>query len=219
MERSFKEQLDLVRRLGVQAVQPIVIDLSVAVVDQEYNLSGNFLYVFNAPDLTSFISVKTNNSNQTAVSWVRHTGFIHPFNRLYITTPLGQTGLMTILVAGEAPELFNVIDHRSAISQGMDDLLSELRGDVTAETWGTEKTVGNAAAVEILASNASRKACIVQSKSANTGKVYIGFDNTVTTTKWIAELQAGQAYSVDDYRGAIFARADAVGQLVGFGEW
>lgn len=216
---DFKQQLDMVRRLGLQAAQPIVIDLSVTIEDQEYNLSGNFFYIFNAPDLTSYVSVKTNNSNQTAVNWVRHTGFIHPFNRLYITIPSGQTGLMTILVAGEAPELFNVIDHRSAISQGMDDLLSELRGDVTAETWGVEKTVGNAAAVEILAANANRKACIVQAKSANTGKVYIGFDSTVTTTKWIAELQASQAFNVDDYRGAIYARADAVGQLVGYGEW
>lgn len=218
-KRSFQQQLEMVHLLGLQAAQQIVIDLAVVVEDREYNLSGNFFYIFGAPDLTSYIDVKVNGSSQSPVTWVKQTGFIHPFNRLYITTPAGQAGTMKILIAAEAPELFDIIDNRSAISQSMDEMVAELRGDTVPETWGAEKTVGNAAAVEILAANADRKACIVQAKSGNTGKVYIGFDDTVTTTKWIAELQAGQAFSVDDYRGAIFARADAVGQLVGYGEW
>lgn len=95
----------------------------------------------------------------------------------------------------------------------------ELQGDLTPETVGTEKTVGAVAAALILAANASRKACCLQAKSTNTGKVYIGFDNTVTSTKWVAELQKGMAFCVDDYRGDIYAIATAAGQLVGYGEW
>jgi len=110
------------------------------------------------------------------------------------------------------------VDHRTAVSESVDGVLGQLRGDTTPENWGNEITVGNAAAVLIFAANADRKAGSIQAKSINTGKVYIGYDNTVATTKWIAELQAGQSYATDDYRGALFARADAAGQLVGYGE-
>ena len=112
-----------------------------------------------------------------------------------------------------------ILDRRSTTVAGVGGILDELRGDVTPENWGTEITVGNGAAVEILAANAARKACIIQAKAANTGIVYLGFDNTVTTTKWIAELQAGMSFTVDDYRGDLYARADAAGQLIGYGEW
>ncbi len=219
MERPFKDQLDMVRRLGLQNLQPITIDLAVVKTDAEYNLGGNFFYIKDAPDQDSYIDVKINASNVKAVNWTKQTGFVHPFNRLYITTPTGQTGTMTVLIAAEAPELFNIVDNRSAVSQGITGILGELQGDVTPETWGTEKTVGNAGAVEVLDANANRKGGIIQAKAVNTGIVYIGFDNTVTTTKWIAELQPGQAFTIDNYRGDLWARADAAGQFVGFGEW
>jgi len=32
-------------------------------------------------------------------------------------------------------------------------------------------------------------------------------------------LQPGMSFAVDDYRGDLYARASAVGQLVGYGEW
>jgi hypothetical protein len=112
-----------------------------------------------------------------------------------------------------------MIDNRSATSLDLAAIRDELRGDVAPENWGTEKTVGNAAAVEMINTNADRKGCIIQSKAVNTGIVYIGFDNTVATNKWIAELSAGMSITFDDYRGDLWARADAAGQLVGWGEW
>jgi len=217
--RTFAEQLSLVKQLGLQAAQQIVIDLSVVATDQEYNLAGNFFYVKDAPNQDSYIEVKINGSNNASISWTKQTGFIHPFNRFYITTPAGQTGIMKVLIAAEAPELFDIVDNRSAMSQDMSDILGELQGDVTPETFGIEKTVGTGAAVLILAANADRKGCIIQAKSVNIGIVYLGFDNTVTETKWIAELQSSQAFSVGDYRGDIYAIADGNDQLVGWGEW
>jgi hypothetical protein len=117
-----------------------------------------------------------------------------------------------------APELFTVVDNRSAISLTMSDVLAQLQGDILPENWDTEETVGTAA-VSILAANANRKGCNVQAKSTNTGIIYVGFANTVTTSKWVAELQPGMAFSIDDYRGDIYAIATAAGQLVGWGEW
>jgi len=96
-------------------------------------------------------------------------------------------------------------------------LLAEMTGLSTGEIWDTEKTIGVAAS-EVMALNASRHSGAVQAKSTNTGKIYIGYDNTVATDKWIAELQPGQSYSFDDWLGTIFAISDTAAQLLGFGE-
>lgn len=96
-------------------------------------------------------------------------------------------------------------------------LLAQMSGLSSGEIWDEEKTIGVAASV-VMALNAERHSLAVQAKSTNTGKIYIGYDNTVTTTKWIAELQPGQAYSTDDWLGTIYAISDTAGQLLGYGE-
>lgn len=101
--------------------------------------------------------------------------------------------------------------------ESLAEILEELRGLSTGEVWGTEKTVG-AAAVIVMAANADRHSGNVQAKSTNSGKIYIGYDNSVATTKWIAELQAGQSFSFDDWLGTIYAYASAANQRLGYGE-
>lgn len=214
---DFAEQLRLAQG-GMINAQQIPIDLSIVEIDKPYRLAGNYFYIFDSPDQTSYIQVKANATNQPAIDWIKQTGFMQPFTVLYITTPAGQTGTMKILIASMAPDLFTIIDNRSAISESMNDVLAELQGDTTAETFDTEKTVG-VAAVSILAANANRKGCCVQFKSTNTGIIYVGFTNAVTSSKWIAELQPGMSFSIDDYRGDIYAIATVAGQLAGYGEW
>jgi hypothetical protein len=125
---------------------------------------------------------------------------------------------MTIIIAAEDPSLFDIIDNRSSISAAMNDILAELQGDITYENWGTEKTVG-LAAVQILAVNADRKGAIVQAKESNTGIIYIGFANTVTSAIWVVQLQPGMSWPIDDFRGPIWSISDTAGQLLGWGEW
>lgn len=216
---QFETDLRQARSLGLSAPQRIYIDLSVPISMMEYNVSGNYFYILEAPDQTSYIDVQINRNDAPALPYTVQRGFHkQPFNKLYITTPTGQAGTMTVIVAAESPGEFEFIDNRSSISQSMSDILDELRGDIIPENWGTQKTVG-LTAVEVMAANANRKAASVQSKDLNTGKIYIGFDNTVTTTKWVVELQPGMSWSVDDYRGPIFAISDTAGQLLGYGEW
>jgi hypothetical protein len=213
---NFNQQL--LEAAGYSNVQQIDIDLSIAAGDKEYGLAGNYFYIYDSPDQTSYVQVKQNGTNQSAVSYLKQTGFMAPFRKLFITTPAGQTGTMKILIASKSPEFFQVIDNRSAISESMNDVLEELRGDVAHENWDTEKTVGVAAAA-VLAANADRKACSLQAKSTNTGIIYVGFDDTVTSSKWVWELQPGQAATIDDYRGDLYAIATAAGQKLGWGEW
>jgi len=114
-----------------------------------------------------------------------------------------------------------MLDNRGAVSGDLATIRDELRGDTAPENWG-EVTVG-AAQVQLLAANNNRKGCWIDADYNNTGLVYLGFDNTVTTAaggaNWFKCLVAGQGWGVDDYRGAIHAIATAAGQLVGTGEW
>ena len=96
-------------------------------------------------------------------------------------------------------------------------LLEQMAGLSSGEIWDEEKTIGVAASV-VMALNANRHSGAVQAKHDNSGIIYIGYDNTVTTTKWIAELQPGQSYSFDDWLGTIYAIADTADQLLGYGE-
>lgn len=216
MESEFRSQLDQVHKMGLAPARQIEIDLSVVKPDREFNIAGNFFYIKDAPGLTECIDVKVNSSGLPAVSWSKQTGFIQPFNRLYITTPAGQAGTMKILIASEAPTLFDILDHRSAISLVMQNVLDELQGDVIPENWD-QATIGVAQS-EVLAANADRKSFSIQAKSTNAGIVYVGFDNSVTSTKWWAELQPGQPCDGDDYRGPLHAIASAAGQLIGYAE-
>jgi len=218
-ETDFTQKIDLVRKMSMGVPKSFTIDLGAPLANQEFSLAGNLFYIWDAPDAASYITIRVNETREPAIPFRLSTGLVTPFHRLYITTPAGQAGSMTIIYGTEAPELLELIDNRSGSIASLDDILDELRGDVTPENWGAEITVGNAAAVQILAANADRKACIIQAKSTNAGIVYIGFDNTVATNKWIAELQPGMSFAVDDYRGDLYARASAVGQLVGYGEW
>ncbi len=222
MESEFRGQLDQVHQMGLAPARQIDIDLSVVKPDQEFNLAGNFFYIKDAPGLTEYIEVKVNSSGRPAVTWTKQTGFIQPFNRLYITTPAGQTGTIKILIASEAPTLFDILDNRSAISESTQGVLDELRGDVTPENVGAEITAG-VAQVQLLAANANRKGCSICSDILNTGDIYLGFDNTVTTSAggdiWFHVLTPGASFQIDDYRGPIHAIATLAAQAVGVGEW
>lgn len=218
-EAQFAEKIELVKKSSMGVPKIINIDLGIVLTDQIYNIAGNVFYIYSAPGESEYIGIKVNESREPQINYSVHTGLETPFYRLFITTPAGQAGTMQLIYGTEAPELLRILDHRSTTVGGVGGILDELRGDIAPENWGTEITVGNAAAVQVLAANAARKACHIQAKSTNTGIVYIGYDNTVGTTKWVAELQPGQPFDVDDYRGTFFARASAVGQLVGYGEW
>ena len=216
---DFRNQLEQVQG-GLVNAQQIIIDLSIAAIDKPYNIAGNYCYVKEAPDQTSYISIKVNETNQPAINWVKQTGFLQPFTKLYITTPSGQAGDMTILIASMAPDFYTVIDNRSAVSESMNDVLGELRGDTTFENIGNEISVDSTAVVQVLVANSSRKGCMVQAKITNSSNVYIGFDNSVTSGRWVAQLAAGMSFTIDDYRGNVWVRADVVSaQLVGWGEW
>jgi len=109
-----------------------------------------------------------------------------------------------------------IVESAPAIT-GIADVLEELTGLSTGAIYDTEKNIGVAQS-QVMAVNAARHSGNVQAKSTNAGIIYIGYDNLVTSVKWIAELQAGQAYSFDDWLGTIHAIATVADQKLGYGE-
>lgn len=99
----------------------------------------------------------------------------------------------------------------------LQSILEELQGVSTGASYDTEKNIGVAQS-QVFAVNSSRHSASVQAKSTNGGIIYLGYDANVLTTKWIAELQAGQSHSFDDWRGTVHAIATAADQKLGFGE-
>ena len=114
--------------------------------------------------------------------------------------------IMSIGLVKSSPTLLSLVE-----------ILTEMTGVSSGEVWGTEKNIGVAASV-VMAVNASRHSGTVQAKSTNSGIIYIGYDDNVLSTKWIAELQAGQSFSFDDWLGTIYAIATAADQKLGYGE-
>lgn len=213
---TFSKKINYVRRASMGVPKTFVINLALPLIDQPYHISGNIYYVWSSPNEIDYVDIKVNKSSEPALRCPRQTGLITPFDKLLITTPVGQAGDMILLYGTEAPELLSVIDNRSATVAGITDIVNELQGDVLPENWN-EATIGVAQA-QVLAANADRKSFTIQAESTNTGIVYIGFDATVLATKWWAELRAGESCDGDDYRGPLHAIASAAGQDIGYAE-
>lgn len=215
--QQFPGQIDYVRSRSMGVPKAISIDLSVAINDQEYDVSGNLIYILMAPDDYSYVGVKLNENREYQFSLYRGMGFVTPFHRLFITTPAGQTGTIILVYGTESPLLMNVIDNRSATSLAINAIQVELQGDSTPENWN--RVTCGAGQVQVLAANANRKAWSVCANPNNTANIYLGFDNTVTNTKYFHILEPGDSYGQDDYRGAIHAISTIANQYLGMGEW
>jgi len=213
---TFSKKINYVRKASMGVPKTFVINLALPIIDQPYHISGNLFYVWSAPNAGDYIDIKVNKSSEPALRCVRQTGLITPFEKLLITTPVGQAGDLVILYGTESPEFLTVIDNRSVTAIGLADILAELQGDVLPEDWD-EETVG-AAQQQVMAANANRRSFTIQAESTNTGIVYVGFDATVTAAKWWAELSPGQSCGGDDYRGPVHVIGSAAGQDYGFAE-
>ncbi len=220
----FAEKIELVKKSSMGVPKIINIDLSLAIVDQVYDIAGNVFYIFSGPGETDYVGIKVNETREPIINYSVHCGLITPFYRLYITTPAGQTGTLQIIYGTEAPELMEILDHRSTTVAGVGGILDELRGDVTPENWGLVP-VSNLVATEILAANADRKALSIQLPSmVETDTVILGFDDTVTNAKFFYILYSAYEFTrgswrMNDYRGAIWGLASAIDIFVAVGEW
>lgn len=217
---SFARDLESVRRKEFAAPKRLDINLALALTDQEYVIGGSLFYVWAAPANT-YIDVRINRQQEPPIRFEQQTGMQTPFHSLFITTPAGQAGTLTIIYGTEA-DLLRFLDNRSALAGNVDAIRDELQGDTVAENFIGITITAAPGATLIMAARATRKGCSVQALSTNTGPVFVGFLNTVTVGGapgiWCWELTAGRPLTMDDYRGPLYGIATAQ-QIVGTGEW
>lgn len=218
---TFSKKIEYVRKGPMGVPKMFTINLGAALVDQIFDISGNMFRIWSAPDESSYVTIKVNQSNEPAVPYQVHTGARTPFSRLLITTPAGQAGDMIIVYGTEAPDMLEMIDDRSTTVAGVGGVLDELRGDLVDEGFIGIAIGAAPGATIIAAANGVRKSICIQALSTNAGSVFLGFANTVTVGGapgiWFAELQPGMAWTCDDYRGPVYGIATAA-EVVGLGE-
>lgn len=134
------------------------------------------------------------------------------FNKALIRNPNGSTA--TLKIAFSAGK----IDDRRLTLSGttFSDILAELRGETAPQGFGLV-SVGTTV-TKVVASNTDRKSVLIQNPPTNTGLMYIGYDNTVLATKYVAVISPGQIFSCDDYRGDLWALGTVASEKVSYGE-
>ncbi len=101
----------------------------------------------------------------------------------------------------------------------LSNILAELQGPNAAGTGVADITPAAATATLFLAGAAGRHGCVIQAMSTNVASIFVGFANTMTNVDKILELQPGQGYTWDDYRGDIYVYSVAGGDVVHGGWW
>ncbi|KKN24055.1 hypothetical protein LCGC14_0898790 [marine sediment metagenome] len=206
---------------GIGQPKKLTIDLSVALTEKEFGISGTQFGVWNSPLSSDIIQVRFNQNQAQQIPFARSRILAVPFNKVFISVGAGMTGDMDILYGHGSMDLFRIFPSVPEPFTSMETILNsinrELEGDIAAEGYGID-AVG-LAAVEVIAANADRCGCSIQARWDNTGIIYVGFGDTVGPANYQSCLSAGDGYTWDDYRGPVFAEASVAAQEVGWGEW
>jgi len=206
---------------GIGQPRKLTLDLSVAITNHRFAISGTQFGVWASPLSTDEIQVRFNANQAVMIPFRQGRVLAVPFNKVFITVPAGMAGNMDILYGHGAMDLFRIFPAIPAPFTSMETILNgvlaELQGETTSIGYG-ETAVG-LAAVLLMAGNTNRKGCVIQAKWDNTGIIYLGFSNAVTGANWAVCLAAGEAYTWDNYRGNIYGIASVAAQNIGFGQW
>lgn len=178
--------------------QPYILKLPLdaALVNKEFTISGNFFGIIDATDQNVNIDVSFNIIQQDSrqlINFTKGLQFVLPFKRIFITAAAQAGKSITILVSSFAPDLFNIVDNRSAQQSTtiLTDISDQLKGSSTAQGYNNV-TISNVTATQVAAANTSRRSILVQNLPTNTGIMYLGYDNTVSATKNFITLAPGQ---------------------------
>lgn len=98
------------------------------------------------------------------------------------------------------------------------EILEQLQGDFNGSEYSA--IVGTTVSAQpIVQKNAIRKGVIITADPDNAGITYIGFTRNVSAANFFFFLRAGDWFSIDDFRGEIYAVADTASQGLGIGEY
>ena len=217
--KEFNEIIENIRQTSIGTPKRLYIDLAVAHNNLCFNLTGNFFYVIESADPANNFDIRFNEVREPAFNLVRQMGFYTPYYQFFITNDAQPAGNVTIVYGTLARPFLDIIDNRSPVATGIDAVRDELRGDVAPEGYGVV-AVGAAAGVAV-AANVDRKSLIIQHELAvdgGVGIVYLGFSAAVTAANYFIALNPGDYWSIDDYRGDVYAIRSAGATNISYGE-
>lgn len=184
---------------------------------QSVNIQANFLNMLSTTGLANIIvSIGESQQQELPVGLSIDLTDLGDFKRVdFINAEASEVTIEFSVSAGR------VIDNRLVLSGSVfTSLLNELQGDTTPDGWNTLQISSAAGGTQVFASNTSRHSCFVQNLPTNTGAMYLGFDNTLSSVanKFFAVLLPGQSLSFDDYRGSIYAQSAINNERMAYAE-
>lgn len=200
---SQEEIIKLVEAGTLGDPQVIRLDLTTATTNKLLSLSGNYIGVQDASDVTTAIDLGFNRASNTKLTFTKGLAMIIPYKSIFATWTAQVGKYVDLVVYSFAPELFQIIDNRSAqaSTETLEDILAQLSGDETAEIEGEQFTL-DGTSQEAIASNDDRKGCMLYNPVGN-AVVYVRLGGDVTVTDCAFILQSGGTFTIDNYRGAL----------------
>lgn len=208
---NFEELLAWVKNNRLASIETLTIDLSIARSNAELAVAGLFVYASDATDTSANLGIRHNELESGLITLTKNYGPIFPFYRLFLTNTAQAAKTITLIIGRAAP--FDIRDNRNQV-----DIITTLEAirDQRRAATGTlnaEATIGTAQATA-LAANTNRKSFSIQAKNTNTGVIYVSYVTGCDTTHYKFILQAGQLFSDDTWKGAVFVYGSAAGQLI-----
>ena len=200
---SQEEIIKLVEAGTLGDPQVIRLDLTTATTNKLLSLSGNYIGVQDASDVTTAIDLGFNRASNTKLTFTKGLAMIIPYKSIFATWTAQVGKYVDLVVYSFAPELFQIIDNRSAQASTatLEDILAQLSGDETAEIEGEQFTL-DGTSQEAIASNDDRKGCMLYNPVGN-AVVYVRLGGDVTVTDCAFILQSGGTFTIDNYQGAL----------------
>lgn len=184
----------------------------------QVSMMGNFIACVNGTNAATSVSIEFNKQLSGAITFTQGLAIARPFDTFFVTHSAQPGESLTFLISSYAPELFGIQDNRSNTLQAqyLAEISEQLVGLTTELTNPDDLTITTSRSVALAAGMPT--ACILFADLSNTDVIYIGNSN-VSATRKIITLQPGDAFSVDDYKGVLYAVAASGSQKLSVGSW
>lgn len=126
---SNQDILNLVVSGKIMQPKILTIPLDTALVDFDYPIAGNFLYITDTSDYSVRVDIRFNTIITDKWTFEKSYGVRFPFQRFWITSTAQAGAWVKVLVGTFYKDLFEVLDNRSAQAQA--SLLTDIKTNTT----------------------------------------------------------------------------------------
>ncbi|MBA7476277.1 hypothetical protein ES707_11660 [subsurface metagenome] len=106
---------DELRKQRVKNYDTFTVDLSMAATDKKFILTGNYIYLVEATDITVQVDVKFCEQSRKAIKMVHGRGVRTPFYRLYLSYAAQAGKFATFAVGVGQEDVFEIFDVGKAL--------------------------------------------------------------------------------------------------------